>query len=104
MSGSAFRTDHLVQDRDAWSGRKTVIAPRPSVLFEAVGALAKLDKAPVSKTGDSRFESWVPRLSNPAPRAGFVVSWALQRPSSKRATQRTDAPRRSRRSTRSGSG
>src|SRR5262249_46519914 len=25
------------------------------------GALAKLDKAPVSKTGDSRFESWVPR-------------------------------------------
>ena len=26
-----------------------------------LGALAKLDKAPVSKTGDSRFESWVPR-------------------------------------------
>ena len=24
--------------------------------------MAKLDKAPVSKTGDSRFESWLPRL------------------------------------------
>jgi hypothetical protein len=27
------------------------------------GAVAKLDKAPVSKTGDSRFESWLPRFS-----------------------------------------
>jgi hypothetical protein len=27
-----------------------------------LGALAKLDKAPASKVGDSRFESWVPRL------------------------------------------
>ena len=26
------------------------------------GAVAKLDKAPVSKTGDSRFESWLPRF------------------------------------------
>lgn len=25
------------------------------------GAVAKLAKAPVSKTGDSRFESWLPR-------------------------------------------
>jgi hypothetical protein len=29
--------------------------------MNAPGALAKLDKAPVSKTGDSRFEPWVPR-------------------------------------------
>jgi hypothetical protein len=26
-----------------------------------LGALAKLAKAPASKVGDSRFESWVPR-------------------------------------------
>ena len=30
-------------------------------IWDKWGALAKLDKAPVSKTGDSRFESWVPR-------------------------------------------
>ena len=28
------------------------------------GAVAQLAKAPVSKTGDSRFESWLPRLRN----------------------------------------
>jgi hypothetical protein len=28
--------------------------------------VAKLDKAPVSKTGDSRFESWLPRSLIPA--------------------------------------
>jgi hypothetical protein len=27
----------------------------------SLGALAKLAKAPASKVGDSRFESWVPR-------------------------------------------
>jgi hypothetical protein len=36
------------------------------------GAVAKLDKAPVSKTGDSRFESWLPRFLLP-------VIGALQR-------------------------
>jgi hypothetical protein len=35
--------------------------PRPS------GAVAQLAKAPVSKTGDSRFESWLPRYVNPFP-------------------------------------
>ncbi len=30
------------------------------------GAVAKLAKAPVSKTGDSRFESWLPRSGAPA--------------------------------------
>jgi hypothetical protein len=29
------------------------------------GAVAQLAKAPVSKTGDSRFESWLPRLRKP---------------------------------------
>jgi hypothetical protein len=28
------------------------------------GAVAQLAKAPVSKTGDSRFESWLPRPSH----------------------------------------
>ena len=37
-----------------------------------VGALAKLDKAPVSKTGDSRFESWVPRSRGGFGRAYFA--------------------------------
>ena len=32
------------------------------------GAVAKLDKAPVSKTGDSRFESWLPRSPRSAAR------------------------------------
>jgi hypothetical protein len=31
---------------------------------QSSGALAKLAKAPVSKTGDSRFESWLPRLGS----------------------------------------
>src|SRR3989442_1692448 len=33
----------------------------PRLESDSLGALAKLAKAPVSKTGDSRFESWVPR-------------------------------------------
>ena len=32
---------------------------------EHSGAVAKLDKAPVSKTGDSRFEPWLPRSVSP---------------------------------------
>jgi hypothetical protein len=28
------------------------------------GAVAQLAKAPVSKTGDSRFESWLPRYQS----------------------------------------
>ena len=34
--------------------------PSPRIV-RALGAVAKLAKAPVSKTGDSRFESWLPR-------------------------------------------
>ena len=37
----------------------------PGLGFVRPGALAKLAKAPASKVGDSRFESWVPR-SQPA--------------------------------------
>jgi hypothetical protein len=33
--------------------------------------VAQLAKAPVSKTGDSRFESWLPRFSDLACGAGF---------------------------------
>jgi hypothetical protein len=29
--------------------------------IDLLGAVAQLAKAPVSKTGDSRFESWLPR-------------------------------------------
>ncbi len=36
------------------AGRVTIRIPS--------GAVAQLAKAPVSKTGDSRFESWLPRL------------------------------------------
>ena len=39
----------------------TCVRP-PALRFPSLGAVAKVDKAPVSKTGDSRFESWLPRL------------------------------------------
>ena len=47
--------------------------PPPAGTICLWGALAKLAKAPVSKTGDSRFESWVPRAESRPQRAGFVV-------------------------------
>ena len=48
--------------------------------FDDQGAVAKLDKAPVSKTGDSRFESWLPRSHrNSAADPGFRAQRALQR-------------------------
>ena len=37
------------------------------------GAVAQLAKAPVSKTGDSRFESWLPRLLSLALQATFPL-------------------------------
>lgn len=39
------------------------------------GAVAQLAKAPVSKTGDSRFESWLPRnaSSDVAPNLGSTA-------------------------------
>jgi hypothetical protein len=40
--------------------------PPPLVTIRIHGAVAQLAKAPVSKTGDSRFESWLPRCSHSA--------------------------------------
>ena len=40
---------------------QAVAAEAARVTIRRPGALAKLDKAPASKVGDSRFESWVPR-------------------------------------------
>ena len=40
---------------------QAVAAAAARVTIRRPGALAKLDKAPASKVGDSRFESWVPR-------------------------------------------
>jgi hypothetical protein len=40
----------------------------PRLGLSALGAVAKLAKAPVSKTGDSRFESWLPRSIGLPPR------------------------------------
>ena len=37
------------------------LRPHPASMA-ALGAVAQLAKAPVSKTGDSRFESWLPRF------------------------------------------
>ena len=52
------------------SGRTEALAADARGLrFVRPGALAKLAKAPASKVGDSRFESWVPRSRPPA--AGF---------------------------------
>ena len=42
------------------------------------GAVAELDNAPVSKTGDSRFESWLPRFSTrdlSTARRGMIRPW-----------------------------
>ena len=42
------------------------------------GAVAELANAPVSKTGDSRFESWLPRLTtgdSSSPRRGMIRPW-----------------------------
>ncbi len=54
------------------SAARLPVPPHPRVIGKCTwraspriglrGALAKLAKAPVSKTGDSRFESWVPRF------------------------------------------
>jgi hypothetical protein len=52
------------------SGARPSLAPeRPDAnlpylvtIHHPSGAVAQLAKAPVSKTGDSRFESWLPRL------------------------------------------
>jgi hypothetical protein len=42
------------------------IASSPAlVTIRRRGAVAQLAKAPVSKTGDSRFESWLPRSALP---------------------------------------
>jgi hypothetical protein len=37
------------------------LRPHSPASIAALGAVAQLAKAPVSKTGDSRFESWLPR-------------------------------------------
>src|SRR5262249_40171489 len=48
-------------------------ARAPRATIPGRGALAKLAKAPVSKTGDSRFQSWVPRRERPAYRGVSLV-------------------------------
>lgn len=42
--------------------------------------MAKLDKAPASKAGDSRFEPWLPRRSTSSPDAGPLDRSSLHRP------------------------
>ena len=49
---------------DEWSSQ-----PSPRYDPDPSGAVAQLAKAPVSKTGDSRFESWLPRYSSRPPGA-----------------------------------
>ena len=44
------------------------------------GAVAQLAKAPVSKTGDSRFESWLPRFGSPGRMARCALYlWSMVR-------------------------
>ena len=64
------------------SGQEVGVGP-PGLRFCGHGALAKLAKAPVSKTGDSRFESWVPRYRP------LVSGLFIPAPSRARGTPRT---------------
>ena len=46
------------------AGREEQAAALAPATISGDGALAKLAKAPASKVGDSRFESWVPRFDD----------------------------------------
>ena len=86
----ANRSDpHRAMDRLFWpvscSGAGTA-GPRLARYDHAPGAVAQLAKAPVSKTGDSRFESWLPRT-----RLESHFSAVSQRSSSSETTARSNA-------------
>src|SRR5215217_4044077 len=61
----------------------------PGATILRPGALAKLDKAPASKVGDSRFESWVPR-STARVHARLLIPPPVRHRQSRRVAQLLD--------------